>query len=99
MAAPPVLTLYLSLKINIGLRPRILKEMRPGTRVLSNDFNMGDWLPDKWERVGDRVVYLWIVPTQVAGEVAADVRRGGGGARSGPQARAAVPGAVGERHH
>ncbi|KAB2942278.1 MAG: methyltransferase domain-containing protein [Hyphomicrobium sp.] len=62
-----VLTLYLSLKINIGLRPRILKEMRPGTRVLSNDFNMGDWLPDKWERVGDRVVYLWIVPTQVAG--------------------------------
>lgn len=62
-----VLTLYLSLKINIALRPRILKEMRPGARVLSNDFNMGDWLPDKWERVGDRVVHLWIVPANVAG--------------------------------
>jgi hypothetical protein len=63
-----VLTLYLSLRINIDLRPRILKEMRPGARVLSNDFNMGDWLPDEWERVGDRVVYLWIVPAKVAGD-------------------------------
>lgn len=62
-----VLTLYLSLKINIALRPRILEVMKPGARVVSNDFNMGDWLPDRWQRVGDRVVYLWIVPANVAG--------------------------------
>jgi hypothetical protein len=62
-----VLTLFLSLRMNIALRPRILKELRPGARVLSNDFNMGDWLPDKWERVGDRVIYLWTVPTYAAG--------------------------------
>jgi hypothetical protein len=63
-----VLTLYLSLKINIALRPRILQMMKPGTRVLSNDFNMGDWLPDRWERVENRVVYLWVVPAKVAGD-------------------------------
>ena len=62
-----VLTLYLSLAINIKLRPRILEKMKPGTRVLSHDFNMGDWLPDRTERISGRVVYLWIVPAQVAG--------------------------------
>ena len=62
-----VLTLYLSLKLNIKLRPRILKAMKPGTRVLSNEFNMGDWLPDKTERVDGRVFFLWIVPAKVAG--------------------------------
>lgn len=62
-----VLTLYLSLAINIKLRPRILERMKPGTRVLSHDFNMGDWLPDRTERISGRVVYLWIVPANVAG--------------------------------
>src|SRR3990170_2854196 len=62
-----VLTLYLSLSINIKLRPRILEAMKPGARVLSHDFNMGDWLPDRTERVSGRVVYLWIVPAKVAG--------------------------------
>ena len=62
-----VLTLYLSLGINIKLRPRILQELKPGARVLSHDFNMGDWLPDKTERISGRVVYLWIVPAKVAG--------------------------------
>jgi hypothetical protein len=42
--------------------------MKPGTRVLSNDFNMGDWLPDRWERVENRVVYLWVVPAKVEGD-------------------------------
>lgn len=62
-----VLTLYLSLSINIKLRPRILQALKPGARVLSHDFNMGDWLPDRTERVSDRVVYLWIVPAKVGG--------------------------------
>jgi hypothetical protein len=62
-----VLTLYLSLRINIELRPRILETMRPGSRVLSHDFNMGDWLPDRTERVEGRVLYLWLVPAKVGG--------------------------------
>ena len=62
-----VLTLYLSLAINIKLRPRILERLRPGARVLSHDFNMGDWLPDRTERISGRVVYLWIVPAKVGG--------------------------------
>jgi SAM-dependent methyltransferase len=62
-----VLTLYLSLAINIKLRPRILEALRPGARVLSHDFNMGDWLPDRTERISDRIVYLWIVPAKVGG--------------------------------
>jgi SAM-dependent methyltransferase len=62
-----VLTLYLSLAINIKLRPRILETLKPGARVLSHDFNMGDWLPDRTERISGRIVYLWIVPAKVAG--------------------------------
>ena len=67
ISSASVLTLYLSLSINIKLRPRILEAMKPGARVLSNDFNMGDWLPDRTERISGRVVYLWIVPAKVAG--------------------------------
>ena len=67
ISSASVLTLYLSLSINIKLRPRILEAMKPGARVLSHDFNMGDWLPDRTERISGRVVYLWIVPAKVAG--------------------------------
>lgn len=62
-----VLTLYLSLSTNIKLRPRILEKLKPGARVFSHDFNMGDWLPDRTERVEGRVMYLWIVPAKVGG--------------------------------
>lgn len=62
-----VLTLYLSLRINIKLRPRILEKLQPGARVLSHDFNMGDWLPDRTERVTGHVLYLWVVPAKVGG--------------------------------
>lgn len=67
ISSATVLTLYLSLGINIKLRPRILEAMKPGARVLSHDFNMGDWLPDRTERISGRVVYLWFVPAKVAG--------------------------------
>jgi SAM-dependent methyltransferase len=62
-----VLALYLSLAIDIELRPRILKTMKPGARVLSHHFNMGDWLPDKWEQVDGRMLYYWVVPVDAAG--------------------------------
>jgi SAM-dependent methyltransferase len=73
-----VLTLYLSREINAQLRPRILAEMRPGTRVVSHDFDMGDWRYDQRQQIGTASIYMWIVPARVGGtwRLAAD---GGGG--------------------
>jgi hypothetical protein len=64
-----VLTLYLSPTINLKLRPTILS-MRPGTRVVSNTFDMGDWQPDQLieSEVGNTRAFLWIVPAHVNGE-------------------------------
>jgi len=62
-----VLTLYLLPEINLRLRPRILSQMRPGTRVVSHDFDMGDWHFDQRQRVGNATIYLWIVPARVDG--------------------------------
>lgn len=64
--AATVVTLYLLTSINVELRPRILA-LRPGTRVASHMFRMGDWQPDESARVGSSDVYLWIVPARVAG--------------------------------
>ncbi|MDB5668665.1 MAG: hypothetical protein JWL74_1615 [Alphaproteobacteria bacterium] len=62
-----VLTLYLLPEINMQLRPRILGEMRPGARVVSNTFDMGDWPPDARRNVQNSNIFLWIVPAQVSG--------------------------------
>ena len=48
------------------LRPKILSEARPGTRIVSNGFDMGSWEPDETDTEGSRVL-LWIVPAPVAG--------------------------------
>jgi SAM-dependent methyltransferase len=61
-----VVTLYLSDTINVMLRPKLLRELRPGTRIISHDFRMGDWVPEKSIRVPwknlYRTVYVWTVP-------------------------------------
>jgi SAM-dependent methyltransferase len=62
-----ILTLYLTAEVNLRLRPRILSQMRPGTRVVSNEFDMGDWHYDERRRVGTNYVFLWTVPAQVDG--------------------------------
>ncbi len=62
-----VVTLYLLEELNAQLRPTILA-MRPGTRVVSNTFSMGDWEPDQVIRVGTNTGYLWTVPAAVAGQ-------------------------------
>lgn len=67
LADADVLTLYLAPEINARLRPRILAEMRPGTRVVSHDFDMGDWRADERQMVGTASLYMWIVPARVAG--------------------------------
>lgn len=61
-----IVTLYLSEKLNVVLRPKLLAELRPGARILSHDFRMGDWKPEQTVRVPwgklYRTVYLWTVP-------------------------------------
>lgn len=63
-----VVTLYLSEKLNVLLRPKLLRELRPGTRIVSHDFKMGNWKPEQTVRVPwgklYRTVYLWTVPDQ-----------------------------------
>ena len=63
-----VVTMYLLPGLNIKLRPTVL-DMRPGTRVVSHAFTMGDWEADRTESVAgsNQTIYLWIVPAKVAG--------------------------------
>lgn len=66
LAEADVLTLYLTADVNLRLRPRILEQMRPGARVVSHDFDMGDWRPDQREQVGSATLYMWVVPARFA---------------------------------
>lgn len=62
-----VVTLYLLQSVNVQLRPQLLSQLRPGTRIISHAFNMGDWKADElceWSGVS---IFKWIVPAQVAG--------------------------------
>jgi hypothetical protein len=61
-----VVTMYLLPELNLKLRPIIL-EMKPGTRVTSHQFTMGDWEADETAEVDYRTAYLWIVPAKVQG--------------------------------
>jgi predicted RNA methylase len=59
-----VVTLYLLPELNVKLRPRLLKELRPGTRIVSHQFDMGDWKPEKKVELNGRTIYFWTVPKQ-----------------------------------
>ncbi len=61
-----VVTMYLLPELNLRLRPIILN-MRPGTRVVSHQFTMGDWEPDESANIEYRSAYMWIVPAKVEG--------------------------------
>ena len=56
-----VVTLYLLSSINLKLRPTLL-DLKPGTRIVSHAFDMGDWRPEKTEYVDGRAVHFWTVP-------------------------------------
>jgi SAM-dependent methyltransferase len=60
-------TLYLLSSVNLKVRPKLLRELRPGTPVVSHAFDMGEWRPDRTVEVDRRTVYLWIVPADVEG--------------------------------
>lgn len=62
-----VVTMYLLPDVNLRLRPRILNELKPGTRVVSHAFDMNEWEPDEKARVEGSYIYMWIVPAKVAG--------------------------------
>ena len=65
-----VITLFLMSDLNLKLRPKIL-DMKPGTRIVSNSFNMSDWEPDRTVQIDEntnwRTAHLWIVPAKIDG--------------------------------
>lgn len=89
LAAASVLTLYLLPDVNLALRPRLLEALAPGSRIVSHDWNMGDWRPQRsitvpapHKPVGLRqesTLHLWVVPARVAGAWTLDI--------AGPEAR------------
>jgi SAM-dependent methyltransferase len=66
-----VVTIYLTDEVNLKLRPKLLRELAPGARVVSHQFDMGDWEADRVHIVRGRErgyrLYLWIIPAQVGG--------------------------------
>lgn len=61
-----VVTLFLMKSLNLRLRPKLLRELKPGARVVSQAFDMGDWKPEKTVEVSDGgtwgTVYYWVIP-------------------------------------
>jgi SAM-dependent methyltransferase len=57
-----VVTLYLLPNVNLKLRPKLLQDLKPGTRIVSHSFDMGDWKPEKEETVDGATIYLWTIP-------------------------------------
>ncbi len=57
-----VVTLYLLPNINLKLRPILLEQLKPGTRIVSHAFDMGDWEPEKTETIDGATLYFWTVP-------------------------------------
>lgn len=62
-----VVTLYLLPSVNEKLRPKLRKDLKPGTRIVSHQFDMGDWKPEKKVEIGYRTIYLWKVPASASG--------------------------------
>lgn len=57
-----VVTLYLLNRLNLKLQPMLLEQLKPGTRIVSHSFDMGDWKPEETRKVDGATIYLWTVP-------------------------------------
>ena len=57
-----VVTLYLLQSLNLKLRPKLWKELKPGARIVSHNFDMNDWTPDKEVGVASGTIYFWTIP-------------------------------------
>ena len=81
-----VMSIYLLPEVNLMVRPKLFRELKPGTRIVSHDYDMGEWKPDAQftlEAPGKTVgrdpvskVFYWVVPANVTGEWAVSVRSG-----------------------
>jgi hypothetical protein len=90
-----VISMYLLPRINLDLRPKLL-DLKPGTRIVSHDFDMGDWKPDSHLRFhskekysgagGDSEIYFWVIPAKVAGTWRWELPAGGKGGNPQPVA-------------
>jgi SAM-dependent methyltransferase len=61
-----VVTLYLLSELNMRLRPKLFKELRPGSRVVSHSFSMGDWQPKEQAEINNNRIYFWVIPEKSA---------------------------------
>lgn len=61
-----VVTLYLLPEANLELRPKLLRELKPGTRIVSHAFDLGDWKPDKQLSVAGSKIFFWVVPERTS---------------------------------
>lgn len=78
-----VVAFYLLPDVAMQLRPKLLKELKPGTRIVAHDYNLGDWPPDEWTSirvpdkpvapVGISQVFLWIVPGNARGHWTSEI--------------------------
>jgi SAM-dependent methyltransferase len=62
-----VVMLYLWPEVNLRLRPKLFSELKPGTRVLSHNHDMGEWKPDRVTKLGKHSIYFWVIPADIAG--------------------------------
>jgi ribosomal protein L11 methylase PrmA len=62
-----VVTLYLLPDLNVRLRPRLWSDLKPGTRIVSHQFDMGTWKPEKRLEANGRTIYFWTVPQKKPG--------------------------------
>jgi SAM-dependent methyltransferase len=65
-----VVTLYLLPDVNLKLRPKLLKDLKVGSRIVSHQFDMGDWQPDQKIQMDWRTVYLWTVTEKAKAQYA-----------------------------
>lgn len=63
-----VVTLFLFPDVNLRLRPKLLRELRPGTRIVSYGYDMGEWECDDRDRMGNKTFFYWVVPGDVGGK-------------------------------
>ncbi len=72
LSEPTLVTLYLLPEVNLRLRPRLLKQLRVGARIVSHSFDMDEWGPDKKVEINGKTLYLWKVTEEAKNKYAGD---------------------------
>ena len=66
-----VVTMYLLPSVNLRLKPRLMRQLKPGSRLVSHDFDMGDWKPEKESKLEHHTIYFWTIPADAKQRAAA----------------------------